>query len=74
MLVSTVAPTTPLAYTDPVSYRGDEVVQRDLANLRSALDGLPAQEAFMPSVSPTGTNILGVNQESNGAMLLYNYA
>ena len=59
MLGGTVAPMTPLACTGPITYRGGETVQRDIANLRAALEGLPAQEAFMPSVSPTG---VGVNK------------
>ena len=59
MLGGTVAPMTPLACTGSVTYCGDEAVQRDIANLRVALEGLPTQEAFMPSVSPSG---VGVNK------------
>lgn len=54
-----IASMVPLVCTGPVSYRGNEVVQRDIANLRLALEGTPAQEAFVPSVSPTG---VGVNK------------
>ena len=59
MLGGTVAPMPPLACTGSVTYCGDEAVQRDIANLRVALEGLPTQEAFMPSVSPSG---VGVNK------------
>ena len=57
MLGGTVAPMTPLACTGPVTYRGQDAVQRDIANLRAALQGLPAEEAFMPSVSPSGAGV-----------------
>ena len=59
MLGGTVAPMTPLACTGPVSYGGHDAVRRDIANLRAALEGLSAQEAFMPSVSPSG---IGANR------------
>ena len=59
MLGGTVAPIIPLACTGPVSYRGNDAVQRDIANLQAALEGLPTQEAFMPAASPSG---FGVNR------------
>lgn len=40
------------ACTGPVSYVGQSQLQRDLDNLRDALDGLPAKEAFMTAASP----------------------
>ena len=39
--------------TGPVSYKGQAQVQRDIANLKAALNGVKVEEAFMPSVSPT---------------------
>jgi 5-methyltetrahydropteroyltriglutamate--homocysteine methyltransferase len=39
--------------TGPVTYRGQEALQRDIENLRFALQGLSVQEAFMPASSPT---------------------
>jgi 5-methyltetrahydropteroyltriglutamate--homocysteine methyltransferase len=36
----------------PVTYRGHEQLQRDIANLQSALKGTAAEEAFFPAVSP----------------------
>jgi 5-methyltetrahydropteroyltriglutamate--homocysteine methyltransferase len=36
----------------PLSFTGSAAVERDIARFRSALDGQPGEEAFMPSVSP----------------------
>src|SRR5262249_21271998 len=37
----------------PISYQGQAQVQRDLDNFRAALDGLPFEEAFVPSATPS---------------------
>jgi 5-methyltetrahydropteroyltriglutamate--homocysteine methyltransferase len=37
----------------PVSYSGMAQLQADIANLKSALDGLKPAEVFMPAISPT---------------------
>src|SRR5262249_24882544 len=37
----------------PISYKGQALVQRDLDNFRSALDGLQFEEAFVPSATPS---------------------
>src|SRR5439155_21932041 len=37
--------------TAPVTYRGQEAVQRDIANLKAAVSAAGAGEAFMPSVA-----------------------
>jgi 5-methyltetrahydropteroyltriglutamate--homocysteine methyltransferase len=39
--------------TGPVSYKGMDALQRDIANLKAALAGQRHQEAFMPAVSPS---------------------
>jgi 5-methyltetrahydropteroyltriglutamate--homocysteine methyltransferase len=39
--------------TGPVSYKGHAALQRDIANLKAALDGQRHEEAFMPAVSPS---------------------
>jgi 5-methyltetrahydropteroyltriglutamate--homocysteine methyltransferase len=39
--------------TGPVSYKGQKPLQRDIDNLKAALNGVKVEEAFMPSVSPT---------------------
>jgi 5-methyltetrahydropteroyltriglutamate--homocysteine methyltransferase len=49
-----VAPIVPLVCIGPVSYRGQEAVQRDIRNLKEALRGLDAAEAFLPAVAPSG--------------------
>lgn len=49
-----VVPMVPLVCTGPVSYRGQEAVQRDIDNLNVALDGVRLEDAFMPAVAPRG--------------------
>jgi len=49
-----VAPIVPMMCTGPVSYRGQEAIQRDIANLKQALTGLSAEDVFMPSIAPSG--------------------
>jgi 5-methyltetrahydropteroyltriglutamate--homocysteine methyltransferase len=36
----------------PISYKGYDLVQRDIANFKSALDGLQFEEAFIPAATP----------------------
>ena len=38
--------------TGPVSYRGHAQLERDLANLRAAVDAHGVEEAFVPAISP----------------------
>jgi 5-methyltetrahydropteroyltriglutamate--homocysteine methyltransferase len=59
MLGGAVAKIAPLVCVGPVSYRTLEFVDRDIANLKTALRGIEAQDVFMPSVSPSG---VGFNQ------------
>ncbi len=59
MLGGAVAPIAPLVCTGPVSYRTLEFVQRDIANLKTALQGLEVADVFLPSVAPGG---VGFNQ------------
>src|SRR5436190_6390132 len=54
MLGSSLTPMVPLVCTGPVSYRGRQEVERDISNLKAALDGLKYQDVFMPSVAPSG--------------------
>jgi 5-methyltetrahydropteroyltriglutamate--homocysteine methyltransferase len=49
-----VRPVVPMVCTGPVSYRGQAAIQRDIAALRSAVDGVSPTEVFMPAVSPSG--------------------
>jgi 5-methyltetrahydropteroyltriglutamate--homocysteine methyltransferase len=39
--------------TGPVSYKGMDALQRDIANLKAGLNGQRHEEAFMPAVSPS---------------------
>jgi 5-methyltetrahydropteroyltriglutamate--homocysteine methyltransferase len=39
--------------TGPIAYKGQEVLQRDIDNLKAALQDVQVAEAFMPAASPT---------------------
>jgi 5-methyltetrahydropteroyltriglutamate--homocysteine methyltransferase len=47
-----------LACTAPVRYTGQKSVARDLANLKAALEGQGAEEAFVTAVSPATLQII----------------
>ena len=47
--------------TGPISYKGQEAIQFDIANLKAALDGATVEEAFLPAIAP-GTFGRGQNQ------------
>jgi 5-methyltetrahydropteroyltriglutamate--homocysteine methyltransferase len=47
------APPIQRVCTGPISYRGREVLKRDIANLKAALAEVTYEEAFVPAVSPT---------------------
>jgi 5-methyltetrahydropteroyltriglutamate--homocysteine methyltransferase len=40
--------------TGPISYKGHAHVRRDIDNLKAALEGADAAEAFLPAISPAG--------------------
>jgi 5-methyltetrahydropteroyltriglutamate--homocysteine methyltransferase len=48
-----VAPPVSMVCTGPITYKGQGALQTDIANLKAALKGLDAAEAFMPATSPT---------------------
>jgi len=52
----TNAPLPPAArppiFTGPIKYRGQELIARDVANLKAALGKVKAEEAFMTAVAP----------------------
>jgi 5-methyltetrahydropteroyltriglutamate--homocysteine methyltransferase len=54
MVGGAVAPVVPMVCTGPVSYKGEEALQRDIDNLKSAMSATGAKAAFMPSVAPSG--------------------
>ena len=41
----------------PISYQGQALVQRDISNFKTALNGLSFVEAFMPSATPSRADI-----------------
>jgi 5-methyltetrahydropteroyltriglutamate--homocysteine methyltransferase len=45
-------PLTLPACNGPISWRGPEYIQQDIANLKAALAGVSPTEVFMPAVSP----------------------
>jgi 5-methyltetrahydropteroyltriglutamate--homocysteine methyltransferase len=47
-----VGPNLPVACTGPITYKGQEAVQTDIENLKTALNGLNAEEVFMPAIAP----------------------
>jgi 5-methyltetrahydropteroyltriglutamate--homocysteine methyltransferase len=59
MMGGSIAPMVPLVCTGPVRYRGQEAVQRDIDNLKAALDGMKCEEVFVPAVAPSG---VGMNE------------
>ena len=54
MLGGTVAPVVPMVCTGPVKYRGQEALERDIANLKAAAAGVTPEGVFMPAVAPSG--------------------
>ena len=59
MTGGSILPIVPMECTGPVVYRGHEAVQRDIANLKEAVDGKMPADVFMPSIAPSG---VGSNQ------------
>lgn len=54
MFGGAVAPSAPMFCVGPVRYIGEEILRKDLDNLKAALALAPHVEAFMPSVAPSG--------------------
>ena len=46
-----VAP--PTVCTGPISYKGQDLLQRDLDNFKTALEGVNVEEAFVPAIAPS---------------------
>jgi len=57
-----------------VSYKGQQYVQRDLANFKQALDGLQFEEAFVPSATPSRTDADPGGVYENEQAYLYDLA
>ena len=54
MLGGSVASVVPMACIGPVTYQGQEVLQQDIDNLKTALAGVNPAAVFMPAVAPSG--------------------
>jgi len=65
MLGGSVASVVPMVCTGAVTYQGQEELQRDIDNLKSALKGVNPEAVFMPAVAPSGvgTNEYYQNEE-----------
>ena len=50
---ATAVPPMRIVCTGPITYRGQDAVQRDIANFKAALQGVRYEEAFLPAVSVT---------------------
>jgi 5-methyltetrahydropteroyltriglutamate--homocysteine methyltransferase len=50
--IYSLMPRSPLICTGPIAYTGQEALQRDIENLKSALRGTNVPEAFMPATAP----------------------
>ena len=42
----------PSVCTGPIAYKGQDLLRRDIANFKAALQGVGVQEAFLPAVAP----------------------
>ncbi len=49
-----VAPMHPMFCVGPVSYTGEDVLRKDIENLKAALDGVSCEGAFIPATAPSG--------------------
>jgi 5-methyltetrahydropteroyltriglutamate--homocysteine methyltransferase len=43
----------PLVCTGPIRYQGQEAIERDIANLKAAVQGANVAEVFMPTIAPS---------------------
>ncbi|OGQ75773.1 MAG: methionine synthase [Deltaproteobacteria bacterium RIFCSPLOWO2_12_FULL_60_16] len=59
---ASVGPPTGLVCTGPISYKGQEALQRDIENLKAALRGVDVQEAFLPAPSPANVEAQRKNE------------
>jgi len=59
MMGGSIVPRVPLVCVGPVSYRGQEAIQNDIDNLKTALSRVKVEEAFLPAVAPSGVGTNG---------------
>jgi 5-methyltetrahydropteroyltriglutamate--homocysteine methyltransferase len=60
--------------TGRVTYKGQQFVQRDLSNFKTALDGLRFEEAFVPSATPSRSDADPGGVYTNEQAYLYDLA
>jgi 5-methyltetrahydropteroyltriglutamate--homocysteine methyltransferase len=61
MMGGAIAPAVPVACTGPLKYRGDELLKRDITNVKNAAKtaGVAAEHVFLPATAPSG---VGTNE------------
>lgn len=59
MMGGTVVPIVPVVCTGPVKYRGEALLQKDIANVKAAANraGVPHHRVFLPATAPSGVGI-----------------
>lgn len=59
MMGGAILPIAPVACVGPVTYRGQELVQTDIDNVKAASKaaGVPAHRVFLPATAPSGVGI-----------------
>ncbi len=59
MMGGTIIPITPVVCVGPVKYRGEQLLQIDIDNVKAATKaaGVPASHAFLPATAPSGVGI-----------------
>ena len=59
MMGGTIVAITPVVCTGPITYKGDQAVQRDIANVKAAAKaaGVPDHHVFLPATAPAGVGI-----------------
>jgi 5-methyltetrahydropteroyltriglutamate--homocysteine methyltransferase len=59
MMGGALVPITPVVCVGPVKYRGDKLVQADIANVKAAAKaaGVPEGKVFLPATAPSGVGI-----------------
>jgi 5-methyltetrahydropteroyltriglutamate--homocysteine methyltransferase len=59
MMGGAIVPITPVVCVGPVKYRGEKLVQIDIANVKAAAKakGIPDPQVFLPATAPSGVGI-----------------
>ncbi len=61
MMGGAIAPAVPVACTGPLKYRGEELLKRDIMNVKNAakIAGVAEEHVFLPATAPSG---VGTNE------------